>query len=297
MRPPTVSPPSPGRAPLPVVAATTCTVLLLTLALAAAAPEPHAAAPAKETARANIAAAGPEEMEQGRRRFETHCAPCHGPKGEGAKGPTLALPSLPRATDDAALLKIIAEGIGNTEMPAARLEPHEIRLVAAFMKSLGQLPAEEVRGDPSRGAQLYLRAACATCHSWRGHGGALGPDLSDIGRRRSAAYLRRALAEPSAEVPQSFTAYRGDGMAPENFLFVRLTTRQGETVAGVRVNEDTFSLQLRDLTGKVHSFFKADLGNVQKDWGYSPMPAYAGILTPDELDDLVAWLVTLRGQK
>src|SRR5690349_10986554 len=64
----------------------------------------------------------PAELDRGRRLFETHCAPCHGPRGEGGKGPTLAQPSLPRASDDASLLRIIRGGIDGTEMPGARLE-------------------------------------------------------------------------------------------------------------------------------------------------------------------------------
>ena len=84
---------------------------------------------------------------------------------------------------------------------------------------------------------------------------------------------------------------------PDNFLFVRVTPRAGETIAGVRVNEDTFSLQMRDLTGRVHSFFKSELAELHRDWGQSPMPTYTGVLAADELDDLVAYLVALRGEK
>src|SRR5438034_1387539 len=80
-------------------------------------------------------------LDQGRRLFETHCAPCHGPRGEGAKGPTLVQPSLPRASDDASLLRIIRNGIDGTEMPRTRLNGDELPLVAAFVKSLGAMPS------------------------------------------------------------------------------------------------------------------------------------------------------------
>src|SRR3954463_3589193 len=82
-----------------------------------------------------LAAQSPAELDRGRELFEKHCSYCHGPRGEGGKGPTLAQPSLPRATDADALLKIISEGINNTEMPRARMAPAEITLVAAFVKS------------------------------------------------------------------------------------------------------------------------------------------------------------------
>jgi hypothetical protein len=62
------------------------------------------------------------------------------------------------------------------------------------------------------------------------------------------------------------------------------------------VNEDTFSLQLRDATNRLHSFWKTELRALHKEWGRSPMPSYRGALTPAELDDLVAFLAAQRGE-
>ena len=135
----------------------------------------------------------PEALVAGRHLFVSHCSFCHGPNGEGGKGPTLAQPSLPRATDDVVLQKIIKSGLPGTEMPGSRLDPGQIKSIAAFVRSLGRRPLEIVPGDAARGAQLYAtRGACATCHTLRGHGGAIGPDLGGVGLRRSAAFLRRA---------------------------------------------------------------------------------------------------------
>jgi putative heme-binding domain-containing protein len=236
------------------------------------------------------------ELDRGRQLFEHHCAACHGPHGEGGRGPTLAQPTLPRASDDDSLLRIIRSGISGTEMPAARIARSEIPYVAAYVRFLGRLPREEVPGDAAHGAQLFAtKGQCTQCHTLNGHGGAVGPDLSEIGRKRSAAYLRRALLDPGADVPQSYNAFRSDVSLPENYVFVRAVPRQGEPVAGIRVNEDTFSIQVRDVAGRVHSFFKSDLLELKKDWKLSPMPSYAGALSPDELNDVVAFLVSLRG--
>jgi cytochrome c oxidase cbb3-type subunit III len=237
----------------------------------------------------------PPPDDPGRRLFETHCAFCHGPHGEGGKGPTLAQPTLPRASTDDALIGILRRGIQGTEMPQARLSAEEIKLVAAYVRALGRIAPETVRGDVAHGAQLYARGACAQCHTIAGHGGGYGPDLTEVGRRRSSAYLRRALTEPAAEVPQSFNPFRSDVNLPENFLFVRVTTHNGEQAAGVRVNEDTFSIQLRDVSGRIRSFAKAELSELHKDWGASPMPSFAGTFTSGELDDLVAFLSAQRG--
>jgi cytochrome c oxidase cbb3-type subunit 3 len=109
--------------------------------------------------------------------------------------------------------------------------------------------------------------------------------------------LRRALTEPGAEVPLSFSAWRSDVSLPVNFLFVRVVPKQGAPVAGVRVNEDTFSIQVRDLSGRVHSLLKAELAELNRDWGVSPMPPYGAVFTGPELDDVVAFLASLRNEK
>jgi putative heme-binding domain-containing protein len=238
------------------------------------------------------------DLEKGRHLFETHCAICHGPRGEGGKGPTLAQPTLPRASDQESLVRIISQGISNTEMPQARMERGDILLVAKFVKSLGSQPREPAPGDATRGAAVYAKkGACSQCHMLRGEGGVFGPDLSDVGRRRSIAYLRRSLLDPSADVPQSYSAWRSDISLPENFLFVRLVTRDDQELSGVRVNEDTFSIQIREATGTVHSFLKSELAELHKDFGKSPMPSYATALSTNELDDLVAFLTSLRAEK
>ncbi len=279
--------------------------LLSTLAIHA--QEPHRPASAENSTALPRAAdssaspalsTAPAELAAGGRLFQVHCALCHGPRGEGGKGPTLALPSLPRATDDTALRRIIASGLTGTEMPGSQLPAPAIAQLAAFVKSLGQLPPEHIPGDPARGAELYAtKGTCVHCHSIHGRGHSFGPDLTTIGQRRSASYLRRALLDPAADVPQSGTPYRSDVSLPENFLFVRIVTHDGSAVAGVRLNEDAFSLQLRDASGRIHSVFKSELRELHKDRHTSPMPAYGAVFTAPELDDLVAYLASLRGQK
>ena len=45
------------------------------------------------------------------------------------------------------------------------------------------------------------------------------------------------------------------------------------------------------------SFWKEDLAALEKQPGRSPMPSYRGRLSDHELDDLVAYLVSLRGDR
>lgn len=235
---------------------------------------------------------------QGESLFQAHCAGCHGPKGEGGSGPTLTVPTLTRASDDETLRKIIAEGIPGTEMPRSRLNQEQIRQLAIFVRQFGQAAAERVTGDAKRGQELYLtKGGCVQCHTINGRGGALGPDLTDIGLRRGVRHLRVALTDPEADVPKSYSLYRTEISIPENYLEVRVVTKDGRRLSGVRVNEDTFTLQLRDSAHRLHSFFKSDLAELHKDWGKSSMPSYRTVFTKEELDDVVAFLASLRGEK
>ncbi len=65
----------------------------------------------------------------------------------------------------------------------------------------------------------------------------------------------------------------------------------------MRVNEDDFTLQLRDDAGRFHSLDKRDLKSLEKRRQMSLMPGYADALSEAELDDLVAYLASLGGQK
>jgi hypothetical protein len=82
---------------------------------------------------------------------------------------------------------------------------------------------------------------------------------------------------------------------PDNFLQVRVVTIDGRPLTGVRLNEDLLSIQLRDYSGELHSFLKTELREFHKDWGRSPMPSYRNTFTEAEIEDLVAFLASLRG--
>ena len=230
-----------------------------------------------------------EPAAAGGQLFAVHCANCHGPNGEGSRGPTLATAVLPRAPTEEALIKVITTGIPGTEMPRFQLERNEVERIAAWVRHLGQIPPEPLPGDPAQGERIYrTEGNCALCHQLHGYGGVVGPDLTSIGRRRGVAYLRRALVDPGADVPQSMNL-------PQNFVMVTAVSSDGQETSGVRVNEDTYSIQMRDFAGQLHSYFKSELTALRKDWGKSPMPSYAGALTPAQVDDLVAFLVVQKG--
>ena len=228
--------------------------------------------------------ATPEDQKNGERLFLGQCGRCHGPRGEGGLGAILAQPRLRRAPDDESLFRVIREGIRGTEMPpGSTLSNREVWQLAAFVRSLGRVPVETVAGNPQRGQEVYQgKGKCGQCHIANGQGISVGPELTDVGARRSATYLRASLVTPEAAVP-------------DGFLQVRIVTKDGRRLTGVRIGEDTFTIQVRDLSGRTYSLFKQELSDLQKDFGKSPMPGYQNVLTASELDDVVAYLVSLRG--
>ncbi len=245
-----------------------------------------------------LLAGGALAQVDGERLYRSYCAGCHGAKGEGGRGAMLAVERLTRAPDEESLVRVIAQGIPGTEMPESFLEEEEIRALAVWVRSLARKEAMPQAGEAARGRQLYLgKGNCTRCHALSGQGGTLGPDLTEIGTRRSAGYLRRALVEPEADVAESFSQYRWTINLPDNFLQVRLLTRDGRKITGARLNEDAFSIQVRDPDGRIHSFFKDELRELHKDRGRSPMPGFRDVFTAAELDDVVSFLASLRGAR
>jgi putative heme-binding domain-containing protein len=239
-----------------------------------------------------------DEAAQSQRLFQGHCARCHGIQATGGFGPNLAQPKLRNAPDEAALMRVIRNGIPDTAMPGAwQISDRDARQIAAYVRTLGRVEPRAVPGDVAPGRPLYEgNGTCVTCHRIRRQGGLQGPDLTDVGRRRGADYLRQSLLDPGAAQPE----VAGDAHAPPGyaqFLPVRVVTSEGREIQGVRLNEDDFTIQLRDAENRLHSLRKGELRGLQKEFGKSPMPSYESVLSASELDDLVAYLASLRGDE
>jgi cytochrome c oxidase cbb3-type subunit 3 len=223
------------------------------------------------------------DLDRGRQIFIAHCGPCHGVDGSGGRGANLRVPKLKRAADSAGIFNLAQNGIEGTSMDGAwQLSDAELWRVSAFVQSLGQTARVAIPGDPARGKSIFEEQNCAACHIVNGQGGSFGPELTAIGAQRSPAYLRRAVLNPSADVP------------PE-FVSVRVRPRDGREITGIRLNEDSFTIQLKDVSNRLYSFRKSDLAVFEIQTDRSAMPVYSG-LTPTQMDDLVAYLAGLRGQ-
>ena len=247
-------------------------VLILLLAPLAAAAQPR-------TASTDAAA--------GRRIFDAQCAWCHGTEGTGGMGPTLQA-TLRHGTTTASIVEIITNGIAGTDMPGFRspLTERSIRQTAAYVQSLSRTTAKPAltAGSATRGMTIYQSNGCGSCHVVAGQGGTLGPELTAIGSRRGGTYLREAIVKPAAA-------------HPTGYLVVRAVTASGADVRGIRVNEDVFWVHIRDASGTVHALQKSELKSLDREIDASLMPSYATRIKDAELDDLIAYLSTLRGAK
>ncbi len=232
------------------------------------------------------------DLEHGKRLFEAHCAKCHGIDGSGGDGPSLRR-ALRRGGDDIALYMIIRGGIPGTGMPFFwQLTDDEVWLVAGYVRSLGR-NSETVTGNPEKGKALYNANACSTCHIVNGVGGTLGPDLSDIGGTRGPSYLQDAIVNPGEHLPEQLGIMERGRF--KEYLMVHAVTKDGRDISGMRITEDSFSIQLRDATGQIYSLRKLDLQKLEKLPGKSFMPSFKASFSPAELDDLVAYLASLKG--
>jgi putative heme-binding domain-containing protein len=125
------------------------------------------------------------------------------------------------------------------------------------------------------------RGGCTNCHRVNGKGSYAATDLSDIGIVRSIDYLKKSLVDPAvSDVP----AHRR----------IRATTRDGAVITGRRLNEDTFTVQIIDDQGNLISLLKPKLKTYEVVNG-STMPSYQSRLSPEERDDLVRYLYSLKG--
>lgn len=199
------------------------------------------------------------------------------------RAPTSRLPGCGTA-DNHELVAVIREGIPGTGMlPAWQLDDQELLQAAAYVRSLASV-AGPVSGDPVRGRAVYEASRCSACHIVNGAGSSLGPELTEVGTRRGAQYLRKKLLNPGEET--------ADGS-----IVIRAVTPDGREFRGLRLNEDTFTIQIKDASNHFFSFRKANLANLEKQFGKSLMPSFSTTLSAAELDDLVAYLAGMRGDR
>jgi putative heme-binding domain-containing protein len=170
----------------------------------------------------------PADIAYGAALYASQCATCHGANGDGVDGVNLGSGPTRRAATDAELTRLIASGIPEGGMPPLDLTAAEQAGLVAYLRNMNAVDAASIElGSASQGRAIFEgKGECLTCHAVNDRGSVVAPDLSDIGATRSPVALQRHLTAPSAQ------------MMPVNRP-VRVTMKNGRTMTGRRLNEDT----------------------------------------------------------
>jgi putative heme-binding domain-containing protein len=260
---------------------------LRALGLPARGVDPPPEKPGKERTPEDRAA-----LEEGQALFRGLCSGCHGGAGRGGKGPDLTRGRFMHGNKDEDIARVIREGVSKTTMKklGESLKQEQIAKLVLYIRSLARAPGEAtwkpyLKGDAAAGRKLFFdergKAQCAKCHSVNREGGRVGPPLDRIAGRRSAEFIMESILEPSKDIDPAYET-------------VQVVTVKGVVITGLRVNESNFNIQIREESGKFHSFLKSELESVTV-LKKSLMPdSMAEVLTVKELHDLFAFLMTLE---
>ncbi|MEX0965500.1 MAG: c-type cytochrome [Pseudohongiellaceae bacterium] len=226
------------------------------------------------------------DINAGEKYFERQCSRCHGfdAKGNDETGAPDLTGRLSRASTDVGIFNIIRTGIPGTAMlpVASDLPDAQVWQLVAYIGSLSTDPANiDLPGSVTAGNNLFRgKGDCDSCHMIDGQGGRLGPDLSRVGERRNPEELLSDMLDPHLDVdPRWWT--------------MRVTDQNGAIREGLRMNEDSFSLRIMDAELNLWSYPKNRIESFERV-EESTMPSYTQTLSDSEIDDLVAYLFSLR---
>jgi len=266
-------------------------MLLTACAALPAAAQQRAAAP-------TMSNPSPQTVAEGKAAYDKNCVSCHGANGTaGERAPAIVLTGMTTALrsqlSESQIRGIIHDGIPDTQMPAwgGKLSDDDIGKIVAYIHALrGPALDSPWPGDPARGEQVFWgKGECGTCHMIYGRGGVVGPDLSNIAAIRKAAAISDALTKVEHKV------YGDGGVAPSvippiDRNPVTVVTKAGQTIDGVMLNQDSYSVQMMGMDGKLHLLDRNDLTSVTIKPGTVMPTDYDKRLTKDEFGDLLAFL-------
>lgn len=162
---------------------------------------------------------------------------------------------------------------------AAKILPVPKAAGAENFPSLAEIVKK--KGDAKKGAELFAKATCNTCHRVKGQGIDFGPDLSQIGNKLSREAMFESILYPSVGISHGFHG-------------VSVTKKDGVALVGYITGETDGELQLRLPGGVDQNVPKKDIAK-RTDLEQSLMPpGLAAVVGLDGLVDLVTWLQTLK---
>lgn len=179
------------------------------------------------------------------------------------------------------------------DLLAAARQREEPAIKAALKAYDESLPADDplakwtptlAGGDPENGFKIFKShgaAQCMRCHRHEpGHseGGNAGPNLLGSALRYDARGLLESLMLPSAKIASGFGS-------------ATLELKDGSTKGGIIIDQTETTIDLREGESDVWRIQKSDIKEMSEP--ISGMPPMNAILSPKEVRDVIAWLLTL----
>jgi putative heme-binding domain-containing protein len=143
----------------------------------------------------------------------------------------------------------------------------------------------KMKSDAANGETIFFRQqpGCAACHTIRGKGGTVGPDLSEIGTKLAKEAIVESVLEPSAGISVGYETYT-------------LDLKSGDDAYGLLVSETADEIAIKDPKGIVTHYKKGDVINKrQLKTSIMPTGLQQG-MTAQEFADLIAFLASLKKQ-
>jgi putative membrane-bound dehydrogenase-like protein len=159
---------------------------------------------------------------------------------------------------------------------AGKLDPKKLPPITDLAKKVGS--AEN--GKRLMAQSLTGEAQCLKCHTVRGVGGSIGPDLSMIGKKGSKENLYDSLLTPSKAIADQYVSWRID-------------SEDGQSVVGLLVEEMPAKMTVRDANGKDYTFAAKDVTKKKDPKSIMPEDVIKAF-SEDELIDVVEYLMTLQ---
>ena len=135
-------------------------------------------------------------------------------------------------------------------------------------------------GDPERGRTIFRgdQARCAQCHVFRGEGGKVGPDLTEIASK-GRAEIYRSVAAPSAAIEPDYTTYT-------------VATKEGQVLSGVVRAEGPDEIKVTDTNARAVTVRRDRIQEIRPSATSIMPPGLAAALGDSAVRDLVAYLTS-----
>jgi len=138
-----------------------------------------------------------------------------------------------------------------------------------------------------KGKMMFAAGRCESCHAMRGEGGAIGPDLTQLGTRFSSKDMLEAIIEPNKTVSDQYAA-------------TVFTMKDGSSILGRLINEDDtkYSISQNPFAPEtLRDISKADVASTKYSYISVMYPGLINNMSADELKDLLAYLMAGGDEK